>query len=267
MTYRYWETDKDGRWLRHRSPGWESRKYKQSPNGKGDLVWWMSIYALITCDADVIKACIKLLNERKRWPDSMNHDTDAKNTVQYLFSKLLYKLGITNSHLYRSQKSITRDPYTMLLIAIYWHQYEMIRDLKIPWRIQTPSFYHWVKYLKTNKQRHKNRYEFWETFESETFGRVSGFVLHLNCWRAWIVRSNEVKSLLLPSVPIWNLLCAELAGFSLMDQNMIDEFKPRDGYVWNGKNEDETPDLLGPDEPFYFDKEILQFVFDNKTWK
>jgi len=67
--YRYWYCDEMGKWLMHISHNWEYRKYGFRPNGKSDLIYFMGLYALITGDVDVIKACIKLLNERKRWPD------------------------------------------------------------------------------------------------------------------------------------------------------------------------------------------------------
>ena len=70
--YYYWSITPTGKWLLHNTWG----------EGRGDLVWRMAIYALITGDVDVIKACIKLLNERKRWPDGLNKYDDSKSYIE-----------------------------------------------------------------------------------------------------------------------------------------------------------------------------------------
>ena len=79
MSYYYWHNDNDGIWLLSKTPSWS----KIDHHCKGDVVWRMAIYALITGDASVIKALIRLLNSHKRWPDSLNQDTDSRNRIDY----------------------------------------------------------------------------------------------------------------------------------------------------------------------------------------
>jgi len=263
-SYYYWHNDDDGIWLLSKTPSWSQIDHYC----KGDVALRMAIYALITGDASVIKALIKLLNSRKRWPDSLNQKTDSRNAIDYYWNWLMYKLKISPRK-YKWQKRMSKDPFIILTCAIYWHQYEMIRDLKIPWCIQRPDLWHWIEYLKTGEKIHKEKYELWKC-RSINFGiafNYPGYAKHLAAWSAWIAKSDVVKSELLPFIPHWNLLCRLLCGDQTVTQKQIDEYIPHTGYLWTSTAMEEYIQPLGGSEPVYLDKEILQFVFDNKNWK
>ena len=252
-----------GKWLMALT---EERWYYELPDGKGDLVTRMARYAIITGDPDVIKACIKLLNERKRWPDAFNGEHDAKNWFDYKWSHLLFKLKINPLKKYRSQRSVTRDPYIMLTCAIYLHQYEMIRDLKIPWWLQRFDLWHWKKYLETSDMKHKDKYELLLKMGIDISAafKFPGYVKSLNAWMAYIARSKEIKDYLLPYIPHWNLLNRMLCG-DVIYQDDLDRYISSKGWLW-----DRTilPDMvyeLGDCEPVYLDRDILYAVYENKT--
>lgn len=250
--YYYWSITSSGKWLLHNTYG----------DGRGDLIWRMAIYALITGDADVIKACIKLLNERKRWPDGLKEDSDSKNYFDYYWHKLLHKLGFTDSHKYRHQKSITRDPYIMLTCAIFWYQYEMIRDLKIPFWINRPGLYFWKKYLETSNPMHKRMYEFFNML----YFKKPAFVKSLLAWEAFIARSDKVKSRLIREIPCWNLLNRLLCG-DIIPQEDVKRYISTTGWLWNAETPPDNPTELKEGEPIFLDKRILEFVYENKDWK
>jgi len=246
----YWCITPEGKWLLHVG------------GGRGDLVWRMAIYALITGDVDVIKACIKLLNERKRWPDKLNLPGDSKNMIDYWFHKIFSK-----EKKRRPQNRMSRDPYKMLICAIYWHQYEMLRDLKIPWRINKPSLWHWKKYLETHDKLFKLKYESWAKFSisvNSIFG-FKGYVKSLSAWCAFIAQSDEVKSHLIDHIPCWNYVNRLLCG-DIVDEQDVKSYISCAGWVWNADALPDDPRELGEGEPIYLDKEYLNFVFENRNF-
>lgn len=257
-TYFYWFIDGNGdRWLLCNISG----------RGKGDLVFRMSNVALFTGDPKIIKACIKLLNDRKRWPDELNESTDAKTWFSREVNRILNKLfGL---HLpFRAQKRMSRDPFTMLTAAIFWHQYEMIQDLKLPWYISRAPIRNWKKYLETNNMKYKAKYEkaaIRNINISIAFG-YHGYVKYLNAWMAFIARSEKVKTKILPFVPEWNVCVRMLCGEQLNE--CCQDVQPRPGFIWQyGGNIGDKNDFLGPNEPIYLDTGILQFVYENQDWK
>jgi len=257
-TYFYWFTDEAGdSWLLCNIPG----------RGKGDLAFRMANVALFTGDPKIIKACIKLLNDHKRWPDELNEDADAKTWFGRIVNRTLNKLfGL---HLpFRAQKRMTRDAFTMLIAAIFWHQYEMIQDLKIPWYINSAPIKNWKKYLETNDPKYENRYEkaaIRNINVSLAFG-YHAYVKYLNAWMAFIARSDEVKARILPFIPEWNICVRMLCGEEL--DECCQDIQPREGFIWQyGGNIEDENDFLGPDEPIYLDTGILQFVYRNQNWK
>ena len=259
-TYYYFLTDDNGDiWLMKDIGG----------RGKGDLLYRMGWYALITGDPDVIKACIRLLNERKRWPDFLNEGIDADSWIERIINRTLKRLGIPpQRYEFRFQGRMTRDSYTTVLAAIYWHQYEMIDQVKIPWYIQTPAFWHWVRYLRTNEAIHKTKFEQWQNrgIDLSIAFKFPAYVKTLIAIRAFITRSDEVKSKLLPFIPEWNLLNRMLCGDEFNDIRIVARYRSREGWYWN--SEDGQDDrFLGPDEPFYLDKELLFFIYSNQNFK
>lgn len=258
--YYFWHVDDQGKCLlSHTKNTW----YQTLPNGKGDCIWRTSLYILTSGDSDATKTCIKLLQERKRWKDTLNDPYDSCCKVE----KWIHK------DYYHSQHTMSRDPFIMLFCALYWHHYEMIQDLTIPFYIQRPALYHWVQYLKTMKPIHKLKYEDWAVIDialSETFG-YPGYVKHLNSWMAFIAKSQRVKERILPNIPDWNLLCRMLCGDRLTahDQENIKNYVSKEGYQWQ-QNKWMHPGIdvprLSDDNPIYLDKEILDFVHNVREW-
>lgn len=261
-SYYYWHHDSDGIWLLSETPSWSPIDHRC----KGDLMFRMGIVALITGDVNVIKALIALLNDCKRWTDSLNQSTDSRNILDYWWSRLLFKLKIGPLK-YRPQKSVTRDPYIMAYCAIYWWQYEMIQNLKVPWWIWTPSFYHWVQFLKTRKPIHKDKYELWTKLSidvSVAFG-FPGYVKSLLAWRAFIVQSDEIKKYLIRYIPHWNLLNRLLCGDKSIMESEVNNYIGSEGYFWNREELPDTLNELGENEPIYLDKDILEFAYNNRN--
>ena len=268
--YRFWYCDEMGKWLMHVSYDWAYRRYGFRPNGKGDLLFFMSLYALITGDVKVIKTCIELVNEQKRWPDSLNHPNDAKNVVgQYIsiwwynICKKLFPKKIVFVK-YRPQKSMTRDIITMLLCAVYWHQCEMIRDIEIPKRLNRGSFKHWVDYLMTGDDKYKVKYEKRQRRGLRFKIKYPGYVKHLNAWRAWLVKS-DVKEDILKHIPKWNMLCRMLCG-ERVDWEDVILYQGSNGYLWMADTPPNNPVICTEHEPFQMDEEILRFVYENRNW-
>lgn len=266
-TYCYWFIDENGdKWLLART---NDTWYYVLPDGKGDLAFRMAIIALFTGDPKIIKACIKLLNGRERWPDGLKNKYDAKNQLDYLIHKMLRKLKIKPLMKYNSQGRMSRDPFTMLTCAIYWHQYEMIQDLKIPWYINRAPLRNWKKYLETNDLKYKTKYEkaaIRNINFSLAFG-YHGYVKFLNAWMAFIARSEVVKAKILPFVPEWNVCVRMLCGEQL--DECCQDIRPRDGFIWDygGSTLPKDDRFLGTDEPIFVDTGILQFVHENQDWK
>ena len=257
--YYYWFIDSNGdKWLLCNISG----------RGKGDLIFRMAFYALVTGDVKVIKACIRLLNERKRWPDDLNEDQDAKTWIGRIINMAINKL-FGSKLPFRYQGQMSRDPYIMLYCAIFWHQYEMIRDLKpAPWYLQAHAFKFWVKYLIENEPEYKTRFEktMIRGFSTmQAFG-FKAYVKSLSAWMVWIARSESVKAELLPFIPEWNLVNLMLCGYEIESFESINAYKSREGWYWNSET-NYNDRFLGPNEPVYLDKLVLEFVFENQNWK
>lgn len=256
--YYYWFIDGNGdKWLLCKIPG----------RGKGDLIFRMAFYALVTGDPKVIRACIRLLNDRKRWPDDLNEPEDAKSWIARIINRTLNKLFGTHRP-FRYQGRMSRDPFIMLLAAIYWHQYEMIRDLNpAPWYLQSPAFRYWVRFLRDNNAKDKRRFERFMLFGinvSIAFG-FPMYVKSLSAWMAFIARSQKVKAKLLPFIPDWNLVNQMLCGENV-EVEKINAYRSREGWYWNSEK-DFNDRLLGPNEPVYLDRDALNFVFLTQYYK
>jgi len=266
--YYYWSVTPSGKWLMACGGNWEYKKYGFSPDGLGDLIYRMGYYALVTGDVDVIKACIKLLNERARWPYGLHPDNSAKNRIVWWWSRLLYNLKIKDTVKYRPRKDITRDPYITVICAIFWHQYEMIRDINIPYRISRPSMRNWKKYLETRDSKYKDRYEFWAklSIDISSAFKFPAFVKSLNALMAFTAQSNEVKAHLLPFIPCWNYANRMLCGDNAISESDVKSYISQRGWIWNADKLKDMPDELGDGEPIYLDYQYLKFVFDNRNF-
>ena len=263
--FQFWHIDWESKWLLERIN--ESYHVKPGYN-KGDLIFRMSLYALITGDAQVIKACIKLVNAGMRWPDSLVNDADSKNRLQYWWGRWMHKRFGAPQHRYGPRHNISRDCCIMIIAATYWHQWEMIQDIKIPWKINRPQLYHWFEYLKTSKPIHKAKYEQWQSFSidlSVAF-KFPSYSKHLMAWMAFIAKSDTVKVKLLQHVPWWNLLIRCLCGDDTVSKCQVDLYIANKGYLWTSSDLPTELNRLGPDEPAYIDRDILYFAYENRNF-
>ena len=145
---------KDGYFWRTHSPDWELEKYGFRPNGCGDLIFNTCAKIIDDNDqsiwaADAIVGCSWLLRHRMRWPDYMNGN-DAKNRLQWWRSKLLFKLYIRKTVMYRPQNVMTRDPYIAFYTLIADNP-DWINETSIPWPLFNPGVWTWRRYLITGK--------------------------------------------------------------------------------------------------------------------
>jgi len=75
---------------------------------------------------------------------------------------LKFKLGKSDTRLYRSQNNITRDPYISFYAACAVNgEWKKIQGSKIPIHLFTPSVWSWKKYLDTGKDKYLKRCRFW----------------------------------------------------------------------------------------------------------
>ena len=163
---------KDGCFWRKPGPEWEKDLYGEAVNGKGDLIF--NTCAKIIDDGnrsewadDAIIECGCLLEEGKRWPTRMNGMNDSENRMQWILSKIKYKLKIKSywivpdheegyiakkilTVLYRPQNDLTRDPFIAFFTAVTLRD-NIISTITIPWYLFNPGVWTWRRYLITGK--------------------------------------------------------------------------------------------------------------------
>ena len=155
------------------SPPWEVKVYKKPVNSKGDLEF--NNCSNITKRKDkserayqVLDECKSLLIDRKRWPDRMNQDIDAKTWIakwwsdlwwqcfdkvnhpyRYVWSKITRFFGLKKeTTLFRNQHFMTRDPYEAFYEAcIFLGKDEYIKEVSIPFYLYRGSIWKWRKEL------------------------------------------------------------------------------------------------------------------------
>ena len=126
-----WNKDKfykEGNYYRGPEEKWEHALYGFYPRGLGDLIYNTLRVILETNDMsewaqDSLLKCVLLLHSRKRWPDRMNpiQPKDKKP--------------------YRSQYSMTRDPWvTLYACAVFLDKKEYI-EMKPPWYLYRPELW------------------------------------------------------------------------------------------------------------------------------
>jgi len=247
------------------------------PFGKGDIIFRTAMYAIITGDKELLKFCVQLLKEGKRWPNSMNQDCDSPNIFIEYLDKVISKFNMRASRTkwvpiipwrirYRCQNRMTRDPIIMVLIAWELLDGEGECPIKVPWYLQRPDMYHWGRWIKTGRSKHKRRYEWWATLGSGK--NMPMYALHLECWRAWKIDSDKVKKYLQPLIPDWNHACRLLIDHPLnhLSYGFMKNYKARSLYQWT------WPVYITPpaDSTFYldeedelkWDKDVLNFLLN-----
>ena len=150
---------KDGYYWRKQSPGWELDDYGDVPDGKGDLIS-RTMSRIIEQDDksnwayDALFSCGVLLDFRKRWPDTMNQEMDAKNWFEWKWSQYRFKRGKVKHVKYRPQGNMTRDPYTYFYACcVHLDKLDYIKDVTIPFHLYTPTVWLWRKSLIIGKRK------------------------------------------------------------------------------------------------------------------
>jgi len=145
---------KEGLFYRGEKKGWEMDLYGFYPRGLGDLIF--NTMDKIVRDKDTsewahksFKACKVLLIQRKRWPYSMNNDRIAKNVLGQRGSELLHRVLPKRYPLikYRSQRSMTRDPWIAMYAAGLMLGYKSHLKAKIPFDLYRPKVWAWRRIM------------------------------------------------------------------------------------------------------------------------
>ena len=256
-----------------KSKDWEEPKYGFRPEGIGDCIGRSVKVGLAHNDYTMVRLCLDLIQERKRWPDELEPVNGAENRIDYWISKIKYKLKIPSSwyefsaygdampvkkvtQKYRPQKSITRDPYIGVICAIELMPYfplDTIKRIKIPWYLYLNAIdlYHWKKYLETGLDRHKRKYEWWALVNLKlsqilykfVTRKMPMFALYHVAWMAYVAKSTKLQDKVqkfMPQHPPWNLLIwaltthTKLFSWRLIKQR-AEEYKPKQGYQWQSE--------------------------------
>ena len=134
MTSYNWNVEefyKEGNFYRGPEKQWELEKYGFYPRGLGDLIYNTLRVIIETDDKsewvnDSFTQCVQLLRARKRWPDYMNKEWRST---------------------YRSQFSMTRDPWILLYACAIHLGYNNFIKMKPPLRLYTPHIWAWRRAL------------------------------------------------------------------------------------------------------------------------
>ena len=257
-----------------RSPQWARDIYKFESWEKGDTIFLSVLIAIATKDRQMLLRCVDLLNARRRWPTELDNYNDASNLfIEYLDQALTWynkRASRTNwvpiipwRKRYRYVKGMTRDPYTMVIVA-----WEILMEgpcpVKVPFLIQRPSFYFWVRYMKTKRKWQRTVYDFLLTISNNS--KKPMFALHLNCWRAWIAESTSAKEALLPHIPDWNHLLRLLVDHPLnyLCMDRMENYKAKSGYAWTDSRFFIPPEdsrfYLNDTDEIKIDKQILDWL-------
>lgn len=164
---------KDKGWYRGLKKDWEFEAYGFYPRGLGDLIY--NNLRRIIEDKDtskwaenVFNKALVLLIQGKRWPDELDPEK------------------VKGKKRYRSQKSMTRDPWVMFYAAcIHFNKREFI-SLKPQWRLYRPEL--WA--LRKALLGEKNSYLFWRSINS-IFPKKD-YVEVLDEYMKWCYDNREV---------------------------------------------------------------------------
>ena len=124
------------------APQWSQDKYGQDSLEKGDMIYATCRKIIDDNDTspwayNALEIMADLLFKRKRWPDSLNHELDAKN---FIHAKLTGR--------YRSQKNMTRDPYILFYaLCVHLNRPQFIETVTIPIHLYSRRTWVWRKTL------------------------------------------------------------------------------------------------------------------------
>ncbi len=151
-------------WYRDIVKQWQVKKYGFPPRGLFDLIYLNCRKIIDDKDTsewayDMIEICGSLLIQKIRYPWDYVPDNMAKNRLDELWSKIMYRLKITQHQKYGPITKLTRDPYIYFYTAcVMLDRKQYIEAVKIPWylNIHTRKTLRWRKYLITGKGYRKD---------------------------------------------------------------------------------------------------------------
>jgi len=153
-------------WLRESKKG-EKDRYGFAPEGLGDLIFNTMTEIIKRKDKskwayDSLVDCACLLLTNRRWPDEFQEKYKqfiAKTKIGHKISKRLFKLGIRSTMKYRSQSSMTRDPFiAFYTVCVFLDRKQFIEAVPMPWGNYSPEIWRWRKRLiKDNRAEYKRR--------------------------------------------------------------------------------------------------------------
>jgi len=148
---------KDGYFYRKPGHEWEKDLYGEDVNGKGDL--FPNTCRKIADDKDKSEWARRsllytriFLKQGLRWPNRMWQKIDANTRIRWRWSQLCKWLYLVSKVKYRSQNSITRDPWIYFIVAcVVTGNERYMDDIKPPWYLFNPGVWTWRRYLITGK--------------------------------------------------------------------------------------------------------------------
>lgn len=156
---------KEDGWYRSSERQWEYDMYGFLPRGLGDLIYNTLRKIIETNDTSkwaykAFDMCTVLLIQNKRWPDSMQPDQATHLDIIRFVTKKMHKWGWIEKAKYRSQRSMTRDPWTLYYAAcIHLGKRDYIW-LNPPIKIRRVK----LSALRKALLGQKNNYMFWKKF-------------------------------------------------------------------------------------------------------
>jgi len=178
---------KDG-WYISEERQWEYDMYGFYPRGLGDIIYNTLRKIIETNDTSkwaytVFDKCTVLLIQGKRWPDEMHPEQSTPISLIRWATKNMHKWGWIEKAKYRSQTSMTRDPWILYYAACIHLNKRAFINLYPPVRRYRPVLWELRKALLHKK----NSYTFWNKVGdllAKVFPRKD-YVEILNYYRNW----------------------------------------------------------------------------------
>jgi hypothetical protein len=170
-TSREWNSDLtlQGDWYLGIVTSWETRIFGfEMVNGVSDLIFNNASMIKETGDesewaVDCLERCFLLLDQRKRWPDSIDawipDDRQCRTRVGTFINKqgwrIARRLGRDGMRKFRSQGDMTRDPYiASIACAVEMDRMDLVMEVELPWYLWRPTTSRWLRYLREPTRKH-----------------------------------------------------------------------------------------------------------------
>ena len=251
------------------SPKWANEAHGFAVNGIGDCIFRTCIHAISVFKENpeesynLLRTCAWLLESGNRWPNELNPPASTK---------------------YRSQKSMTRDPYIMFYTACFvTENTELMINIDVPFmlfRSYVINFRDWIFSNDPGSSRERfirqvSRLIWWgeHTEAIATFFHnrkwfirglrhkfgIHGYSLHLWTWMAYVTKSKVLRDSIYEHLDISNLLCLKLLdGDTNLINNKCFIYRAKEGYQW-GDNRYIDKKLLDPSDSIRIDRQILDY--------